>query len=127
MSLHDKYNPVLKLGEDFNVKDGYVEEAEGVLKIGGTAATQFEKDRMWDKIKEIGGEAPSDIEADIKVANTGYYHRHMVVSGDSLSKIAKMYYGDPMKYMDIFNANTNILKDPNLIHPGQELVIPFPS
>jgi nucleoid-associated protein YgaU len=29
-----------------------------------------------------------------------------------------------MKYKEIFTANTHILKDPNLIHPGQELVIP---
>ena len=52
---------------------------------------------------------------------------HTVAKGESLSKIAKHYYGDAMKYMDIFNANTNILKDPNLIHPDQELIIPFPA
>lgn len=49
---------------------------------------------------------------------------YTVKSGDSLSKIAKQFYGDPMKYMAIFEANTHILKDPNLIHPGQELIIP---
>lgn len=49
---------------------------------------------------------------------------YTVQSGDSLSKIAKQFYGDPMKYMAIFEANTHILKDPNLIHPGQELIIP---
>lgn len=49
---------------------------------------------------------------------------YTVQSGDSLSKIAKNFYGDPMKYMTIFEANTHILKDPNLIHPGQELIIP---
>ncbi|MDA8592280.1 LysM peptidoglycan-binding domain-containing protein, partial [Flavobacteriaceae bacterium] len=36
----------------------------------------------------------------------------------------KHYYGDPMKYKQIFQANTNILKNPDLIHPNQELVIP---
>ncbi|NQX78923.1 LysM peptidoglycan-binding domain-containing protein, partial [Gilvibacter sp.] len=40
------------------------------------------------------------------------------------SKIAKHYYKDPMKYQAIFEANTDILKNPDLIHPGQELVIP---
>lgn len=127
MELQTKYNEVLKMGEAFNVKDGYVEEAAGKLKIGGTADTQFQKDRMWDKIKEIGGESPADLEADIKVSNTEYYHKHVVESGESLSKIAKHYYGDAMQYNHIFEANTDQLKDPNMIHPGQELIIPFPK
>jgi nucleoid-associated protein YgaU len=124
MSLQNKYRAVLDLGEQFGVQDGYVKEEDGVLKIGGTAQTQYEKNQMWDKIKEIGGDTPADLKADIKVALTDYYHKHTVKSGDSLSKIAKHYYGDANKYMAIFNANKNILKDPNLIHPGQELVIP---
>lgn len=125
MSLQTKYNDVLKMGEEFEVKDGFVEEAEGKLKIGGTAKTQYQKDQMWNKIKEIGGEAPGDLEADIKVEETTYYHKHIVQSGESLSLIAKHYYGDPMKYMQIFEANKDTLKDPNLIHPDQELTIPF--
>ncbi len=126
MAIQSKYQAVLDLGESFGVTDGYVEEKEGKLHIGGTATTQFEKDQMWDKIKEIGGEAPADLVADIKVANTDFYHKHTVESGDTLGKIAKTYYGKAGEYMKIFNANTNILKDPNLIHPGQELVIPNP-
>lgn len=125
MSLQSKYNDVLKLGEEFEVKDGYVNEEAGVLKIGGTTKTQYEKNKMWDKIKEIGGDVPADIEADIKVETEEYYHKHTVQSGESLSLIAKHYFKDPMKYKEIFAANTNILKDPNVIHPGQELVIPF--
>ncbi len=125
MSLKEKYQPVLNLGEKFEVKDGYVEELDGLLKIGGVARTQYHKDLMWDKIKEIGGDPPSDLEADIKVEITDYYHKHTVQKGESLSKIAKHYYGDPMKYKAIFEANTDILKDPNLIYPDQELVIPF--
>jgi nucleoid-associated protein YgaU len=127
MSVKAKYQPVLDLGEKFEVKDGYVEEVDGKLKIGGTTKTQYHKNLMWDKIKEIGGEAPSDLQADIKVENTDYYHKHTVQSGESLSKIAKHYYGDASKYMHIFNANTDQLKDPNLIHPNQELTIPFPE
>lgn len=125
MSVKSKYQAVLDLGEKFGTKDGYVEEMDGKLKIGGTVETQYLKNQLWDKIKEIGGETPSDIAADIKVANTDYYHKHTVEKGESLSKIAKHYYEDANKYMKIFNANTDKLKDPNMIHPGQELVIPF--
>lgn len=125
MSVKAKYQPVLDLGEKLETKDGYVEELDGKLKIGGTVKTQYLKNQLWDKIKEIGGETPSDIAADIRVEETDYYHKHTVASGESLSKIAKHYYEDAGKYMKIFNANTDQLKDPNLIHPGQELVIPF--
>ncbi len=125
MSLQDKYRPVLDLGLEYDAKDGYVDELDGLLKIGGTVETQYQKDRMWDTIKEIGGENPRDLEADIKVSNTDYYHKHTVAKGETLGKIAKHYYGDAMKYKQIFAANTDILKDPNLIYPDQELTIPF--
>ncbi len=119
-----KYQDVLNLGQELNIQDGDVSEDNGTLKIKGTANTQYEKNQLWDKIKEIGGDSPSDIVADINVADTSVYHRHTVKSGESLSKIAKHYYGDPMKYKAIFEANTGILKNPDVIHPDQELVIP---
>ena len=49
---------------------------------------------------------------------------HQVVGGDTLSKLAKKYYGSANKYMDIFNANQDQLKDPNLIKVGQKLKMP---
>jgi nucleoid-associated protein YgaU len=128
MSLQDKYRAVLDLGEEFQVKEGYVEEVDGVLRIGGIAHSQFQKNCMWDKIKEVSGQdKPTDIAADIRVEQTDYYHKHVVEKGETLGKIAKFYYGDAMKYKEIFAANTDILKNPDLIHPGQELTLPFPA
>ena len=127
MSVKDKYQPVLDLGEELNIQNGYVEEADGKLRIGGTAATQYHKNLLWDKIKEIGGDPPTDLMADIKVATTDYFHKHVVKKGETLGKIAKQYYGKAGAYMRIFNANTDKLKDPNLIYPDQELTIPFPE
>jgi len=124
MSVKAKYQPVLDLGEELDVKNGDVNVEGDTLKIKGMTKTQYEKNLLWDKIKEIGGEHPSDIKANITVEDDSVYHRHTVKSGESLSKIAKHYYGDPMKYTKIFDANTNILKDPNVIHPDQVLVIP---
>ncbi|MDB5261208.1 MAG: hypothetical protein JWQ14_489 [Adhaeribacter sp.] len=49
---------------------------------------------------------------------------YTVKSGDSLSKIAKELYGDASAWHKIHQANTDQIKDPNLIHPGQKLVIP---
>lgn len=119
-----KYQAVLDLGESLSIKDGNVTEENGVLKIKGTAKTPYEKDILWDKIKEIGGESPSDILANIEVADTSVYHRHVVKSGETLGKIAIQYYGKASKYQDIFKANTDILKNPDVIHPDQELIIP---
>lgn len=49
---------------------------------------------------------------------------HEVVSGDTLSKIARQYYGDPSLYTKIFEANRDVLKNPDLIKVGQKLRIP---
>lgn len=119
-----KYQSVLDLGEQLNIKNGDVSEENGVLKVKGTAATQYEKNLLWDAIKVAGGENPTDIVADITVEDKSVYARHTVASGETLGKIAKHYYGDAMKYKDIFEANTDILKNPDLIHPDQEIVIP---
>jgi len=126
MALQEKYKPVLDLGLEFGVKDGSVEEVDGILKIKGTAHTQYQKDKMWDKIKEIAGsDSPSDLVASIGVEVTDYYHKHTVQKGETLGKIAKHYFADAMKYKQIFEANTDKLKNPDMIHPDQELVIPF--
>ena len=124
MSARDKYSAVLELGEALGIQNGDVSEEGGVLKVKGEAKTPYEKNLIWDKIKEIGGEQPGDIKANITVSDDSVYHRHVVQSGESLSLIAKHYYGDPMKYQAIFEANTSILNNPDLIHPDQELVIP---
>jgi len=126
MSVKAKYQGVLTLGEQLGIKDGNVTEEDGVLKIKGVANNQYEKDLLWNKIKELGGENPSDVKANITVEDTSVYARHTVRSGESLSKIAKHYYGDAMKYQQIFAANTNILSNPDVIHPDQVLVIPNP-
>lgn len=49
---------------------------------------------------------------------------YVVVSGDSLSKIAKRQYGDMNQWRRIYEANQDQIKDPDLIHPGQKLKIP---
>lgn len=124
MTAKAKYQSVLDLGSALNIKDLEVREENDVLKVKGTTKTQYEKNIIWDKIKEIGGQNPSDIMANIKVADESVYHRHTVKSGETLGKIAQHYFKDASKYQAIFKANSDILKNPDLIHPGQELIIP---
>jgi len=49
---------------------------------------------------------------------------YTVVRGDSLSKIAKREYGDAGKWRKIFEANKDVIENPDLIEVGQELIIP---
>ena len=50
---------------------------------------------------------------------------YVIESGDTLSKIAKNYLGDAMAYPKIFEANREVIKDANLIYPGQKIRIPL--
>ena len=71
--------------------------------------------------------APAPLAAPATVANTAAtpgYDSYTVASGDSLSLIAKRFYGDAMQYKRIFDANRDQIANENVIHPGQVLKIP---
>ena len=125
MAVKEKYQSVLDLGEKLNIQNGDVWVEDGILKVKGTANTQYEKNLIWDEIKAVAGEeSPKDIKANITVADESVYAKHTVKSGDTLGKIAKHYYGNAGKYTAIFEANKDILNNPDVIHPDQELKIP---
>jgi nucleoid-associated protein YgaU len=65
--------------------------------------------------------APAALEP---TATSGSHTTYVVVKGDSLSKIAAREYGDANKWRTIYEANNDLISDPDLIHPGQELKIP---
>ena len=125
MSLQAKYQAVLNLGEELGAQNGSVEEKDGKLVMTGLVHTQYEKNLLWDKIKEIGGGEPNDIVADINVETNDYFAIYTVQDGDTLGKIAKRFYEEPKKYTQIFAANTDVLEHPDKIEVGQILKIPF--
>lgn len=49
---------------------------------------------------------------------------YTVQKGDTLSKIAEHYYGNASKWRVIYEANRDLIKDPDLIYPGQTFRIP---
>ena len=74
----------------------------------------------------VGSDLPK-VNDQITVANPSPQPQsqfYEVKSGDTLSKIAKQFYGDANKYSAIFEANQPMLKDPDEIYPGQTLRIP---
>lgn len=93
------------------------------VRIVGVVETQAEKEKVILSLGNVSG--VSSVEDKLAVIQTKPEAQfYEVQSGDSLSKIAKHFYGDAGKYMKIFEANQPLLKDPNLIHPGQSLRIP---
>ena len=114
------------------------------LFMRAEAPSQEAKNRVWDQIKLIDptysdlicdisineslapqqAQAPMTQTAGASVSGGQQSRTYTVKPGDSLSKISREFYGDANQYMRIFEANKNILKDPNKIQPGQQLVIP---
>jgi LysM repeat protein len=121
----EKYRKAVELTGKLPIDGLGVEEKDGRLYIVGTTPYQLEKDLVWDAIKTQSG-WEQEVAADLRVKNSDVYGYWEVKSGDSLSKIAKSAYDDAGKYMKIFEANKDQLKDPNLIKPGQKLKIPNP-
>jgi len=63
-------------------------------------------------------------DGDSSPAGSVHTHTYVVVKGDSLSRIASRQYGDAQKWRWIYEANRDLIKDPDLIYPGQQLRIP---
>ena len=80
---------------------------------------------IFDQIKNAFGSKAEPAEAD-SPATTGEEESatYTVQSGDTLWKISEQVYGDGASYMKIFEANTELLENPDQIFPGQELIIP---
>jgi nucleoid-associated protein YgaU len=122
-------NHVRMLGLD--VKQLKVDVKGETATVAGEAASQAEREKVLLAVGNTQGiakvddkltvAAPKAAEAKPVEEEARY---HTVVKGDTLSKIAREFYGDAMKYPVIFEANKPMLKDPDKIYPGQVLRIP---
>lgn len=91
--------------------------------ITGMAYDQATKEKVVLVVGNSNGIATVDEQMTVEHAEPEAQF-HTVVSGDTLGKIAKNYYGNAMKYPVIFEANKPMLTDPDKIYPGQVLRIP---
>jgi nucleoid-associated protein YgaU len=110
-------------GLGFKVRELAVDIEGSKALVRGQVDTQEEREKIV--LMTGNTEGIDSVEDRLQVsrpeAEAQYYD---VKSGDTLSKIAKQFYGDANKYQQIFEANRPMLKDPDEIYPGQKLRIP---
>jgi nucleoid-associated protein YgaU len=134
--LKSKYTTVLNYINQSGARMQNLHVQDNKLFIRATVPTEDIKNMIWDQIKlvdptysdltaDIIAEAPARAASAAASAGSGSTERHYVVKpGDTLSKIAREFYGNANEYMKIFEANRNKLRDPNQIQAGQDLLIP---
>jgi nucleoid-associated protein YgaU len=121
MSLQDKYRELTNLAGDLQIVNLQVREQDNVLYIDGTAKSAADKEKLWNAYGEIDPDYRSgDVVMNIEVEERAS-REYTVEAGDSLSKIGKAY---GVSWQDIFEANKDIISNPDLIQPGWKLKIP---
>jgi len=98
-------------------------ETSEMVTVSGQTATNADREKIILALGNI--DCIGCVEDNITVTNPEPEASfHVVKKGDSLSKIAKEVYGDPIKYTQIFEANKPMLEHPDKIYPGQTLRVP---
>ncbi|MFC4476270.1 LysM peptidoglycan-binding domain-containing protein [Flavobacterium chungangensis] len=121
MSLKDKYKELTDLASNLGVADLQVREQDNVLYVDGTAKSADDKEKLWAAYGKIDPDFRSaDVVMNIEVSE-GASTEYTVVSGDSLSKIGKAH---GVSWQTIYEANKDIIKNPDIIQPGWKLKIP---
>jgi len=110
-------------GLNLNITNLSVDLKEDVVTVYGQVDSTQDKEKIVLALGNTAGVAAVDDRLAV-INPEPEAEMYEVQKGDSLSKIAKRYYGDPMKYKELFAANQPMLEDPNKIYPGQVLRIP---
>lgn len=106
------------------IKDLKVAYNDGVVSLSGSAADAAAMEKavlMAGNVKGVTEVKAEGVKAPEPAEEVAYY---VIEKGDTLSAIAKKYYGKASEYPRIFEANREVIKDPDLIFPGQKIRIP---
>jgi nucleoid-associated protein YgaU len=101
-----------------------VKYEDGVVSLSGKAASAEAMEKavlMAGNIKGVQEVKVDHLEAPPQSGDVQFY---VIEQGDTLSAIAKHFYGDPNAYPQIVEANREVIKDADLIFPGQKIRIP---
>jgi nucleoid-associated protein YgaU len=123
--LQTKYQSLLELANSNGWQYSLSGGEDGVLHIDATVPDEGAKQQLWDKYNEIDPDYQSgDLILNVSVGGAaagGGANTYTVVAGDNLTKIGEKY---GLSWQQIYDANRDIISNPDLIHPGQELKIP---
>jgi LysM repeat protein len=137
--MKQKYATVLSTIQQQQVRLSHIHIQDNKFFLQGVAPSEGAKNKVWDQIKLVNANWSQELIADISVdpsaqpasaSKSGSQppssagHTYTVQSGDTLSKISKQFYGNANEYTKIFEANRDVLSDPNKVSPGQTLKIP---
>ncbi len=118
-------NKILRLiiDMDLGIESPKVKYDDGVATVSGKAPSQKVRDLVVLTVGNVAGVASVDDRIEVaEPAEEAVFYT--VQKGDTLGAIARDQLGAAKRYMEIFEANQPMLKDPNLIYPGQTLRIP---
>lgn len=125
MALQNKYQPLIDAAQTAGATNLQVRQQGNVLYIDGEVASESVKKQLWDKYNQLDPDYRSgDLVLNLNVAVGGQEaatEEYEVVSGDSLSKIGQKY---GVSWKQIYEANRDQIKNPDLIQPGWKLKIP---
>jgi len=106
------------------ITDLTVDFKDSIVTLTGKCDSKATKEKavlLAGNVKGVSSVNDDELEAPEEKEETEFY---TIQKGDTLSKIAKAYYGNAMKYPVIFEANREVIKDADLIYPGQVIRIP---
>ena len=126
MTLQQSYADVLEVAKKVGVDVAEVKEEAGKLVVKATAHYGYERDQMWDQIKTHPNWS-QEIMVLLNVKDESIYGIYTVAAGDTLGKIARRFYGDAKKYVQIYEANRDTITDPDVIKVGQKIRLPTKS
>lgn len=122
MALQQKYQELIDNARSSGLANLQIREQDNVLYIDGEAPSETAKQKLWDTYNKLDPDYRSaDVIMNISVAGGGESSEYEVVRGDSLSKIGQKF---GVAWKEIYEANKNLIKDPDLIQPGWKLKIP---
>lgn len=125
MSLQDKYASLISAARAKAAGNLNVSEQDNVLYIDGQVGSSKDKDEVWSIYNKLDPDyRAGDVRLTLEVTDAPTSTEYTVKSGDNLSKIASKY---DLKWKDIFEANKDLIKNPDLIQPGWKLKIPVKS